>query len=878
MKVNICLDPTSYKTKPKEEAGKITNRIGKYARNIEIHEAAVAIANGRTFTPAIFRGGHRDKVSVEEIQLFPLDFDNGYPYEDVRDKLKKYGLPIAFSYHTFNSEPDYPKYRIVLCHIVPIREIWVMDLIFDILKKMFPEADEKCFERARMLFGGKGLIEYNDNAVFRIDRLIEEFQRYEYTKNSHNATSEIRRIASRYHIALEAEKYLYVRTYEGNVTVSTTTQQTDQENGFSDDKYIMSLNPNSSESYPKVVFTKAINGSESCSKDKKDKRITLQHVDISTLRDTCRLFSSFLNNEEDLTHEEHMLLALNLISIKGMKEVFFNCLENAGCDIEKWNYDWKFFKDKNYQPMCCEGNCRYEDECNHKANILLTLKSRDRVIKRVTEPDYVSIEESYSIMSNYLQEELTSPGSNNIVLIPGQTGIGKTHAYIEALKSIDTPVIIAVPTVDLKHEVAEKARGLAVAVPSFKDLSIPYMKAMEIQEIYDSGHFKEAREKLKEFKNELPDYYVALHDEIDRYLEGTAVIEEQKNNYIITHSQLFHIKTDAIKNYTVIVDEDILFTIMRNTKTIEKTSVEKAIENGFIPEHLADDLQEIIKSNDCGYIRLNNKDPCASYYSIEEQNKGGCRGNLNDLLLAGAACIDNDYIHYFTPSRLPRTKIIVMSATLSEDLYKLYFPDRNIIKHEVPMVRYKGRLIQNVSHSMSRTDMDKLIKEHGTFKVVEDMIFKAVNDKVEYEISFKKYIRECSLSCKMNYGATLGIDEYNGQNGLIIGTPHLDEKSYKLVACYMGIDVSNSHLASRRIRHKGYDFRMMTYKEDVLRKLQLYLLDSELEQAIGRSRLLRNDCKVYLFSNFPCEQAELVTDDFLIEKSSDTLQKDISET
>lgn len=35
---------------------------------------------------------------------------------------------------------------------------------------------------------------------------------------------------------------------------------------------------------------------------------------------------------------------------------------------------------------------------------------------------------------------------------------------------------------------------------------------------------------------------------------------------------------------------------------------------------------------------------------------------------------------------------------------------------------------------------------------------------------------------------------------------------------------------------------------------------------MGRARLLRNNCTVYLFSNYPCEQAELRGEDYLKEE------------
>ena len=49
------------------------------------------------------------------------------------------------------------------------------------------------------------------------------------------------------------------------------------------------------------------------------------------------------------------------------------------------------------------------------------------------------------------------------------------------------------------------------------------------------------------------------------------------------------------------------------------------------------------------------------------------------------------------------------------------------------------------------------------------------------------------------------------------------------------------------------------FADENLRLVQFWMIESELEQAIGRARLLRHDCTVHLFSNFPLKQAEMIT-------------------
>ena len=57
--------------------------------------------------------GFDKKELFKAMQLFALDFDDGTPYSVIRNRAKEYGLPICFSYHTFSSTEDKPKFRII---------------------------------------------------------------------------------------------------------------------------------------------------------------------------------------------------------------------------------------------------------------------------------------------------------------------------------------------------------------------------------------------------------------------------------------------------------------------------------------------------------------------------------------------------------------------------------------------------------------------------------------------------------------------------------------------------------------------------------------------------------------------------------------------
>ena len=92
----------------------------------------------------------------------------------------------------------------------------------------------------------------------------------------------------------------------------------------------------------------------------------------------------------------------------------------------------------------------------------------------------------------------------------------------------------------------------------------------------------------------------------------------------------------------------------------------------------------------------------------------------------------------------------------------------------------------------------------------------------------------------------------------IVGTPHLHESVYKLFGIALGINVENQELRYQQIKYGIYQFWLMTYDNLFLRRIQLWLIESELEQSVGRARILRNDCNVFLFSSFPLRQAEFI--------------------
>ena len=112
---------------------------------------------------------------------------------------------------------------------------------------------------------------------------------------------------------------------------------------------------------------------------------------------------------------------------------------------------------------------------------------------------------------------------------------------------------------------------------------------------------------------------------------------------------------------------------------------------------------------------------------------------------------------------------------------------------------------------------------------------------------------------QLHFGNTEGSNMLEGKDILVVGTPYHAEFLYKLAAVSMGIKFDEEEkMMLLTIDYNGYRLRFTTFADEKLRKIHLWMIESELEQAVGRARLLRNACTVHLFSNFPLSQAKMI--------------------
>lgn len=189
----------------------------------------------------------------------------------------------------------------------------------------------------------------------------------------------------------------------------------------------------------------------------------------------------------------------------------------------------------------------------------------------------------------------------------------------------------------------------------------------------------------------------------------------------------------------------------------------------------------------------------------------------------------------------------MLSATANEEICEYCFGEDNVTFYDCLEARLTGTLNQYYYNSMSRS----YIKGHPE---VFDEIKKFSG--FPHTISFKKY--EHLYGGDLHYGNCAGCDILKGENIDVVGTPHQPEWIYKLFAYSLGFDVDCEIKPNTKVEYNGYRFLFTTYADKILRNIQFYMINSEIEQAVGRARLLRCDCTVNVFSNFPLSQANMI--------------------
>lgn len=762
---------------------------------MSISEIATEVGeNGRTWCPAVFTNNKRSMANFAQAQLIALDFDEGITFDEVKSISDTYNLPMSFAYETFSSECC-DRFRVVFRLDAPITDNTTYKNAVVVLMTIFDKCDASCKDSARMFFGGKKVICFSQNNFITLESLEMNLNKYARDKNG----------------ATHADRFMrsFAKEHKIDINRHNSIVLGGKKSTFADDNINTNVEKLPCKKYRKNILNK--------------------------LNESCQLYNEFISDSEWLYYNELNGIALNLNHVETGSNVFLTTIAKSQYNTYKrdWEYYLKYYKKNQYFPMQCDSFCPYRDICQHNTNMLNTAHVNRKEIVRISQTEYVSLEEAQDAVKSCFIKAMNA-SDKRIHVIRAQTAIGKTRIYLNYLKCADTRCIIAVPTNILKNEVAEECINMginAMTTPSITDIKndIPPELYNKIQRLYETGRGRKVTSVIKKYLSEND------NDALSDYLNKKKELKNFKGHIITTHSYLLYMKKSQLKKYEVIIDEDILKTMIKSQVTVSVDKIKDALKLSF-PEEVKNKLTELAENAEYNdYFKLE---------PVECDVEPVCDFDLQQILRAEHFYSDKEYVHFYSTLSLKKVKYVVLSATADKYIYKAFFGKDRVKFHDCPQAKYKGQLKQYYKKPYSRN----FIKKNKN--AIEDT--KAVTGGLE-PITFKGY----SENDVIHFGNSEGCNFLKGQDLSIVGTPHQTDFIYKLLAFRLGGDINDS-IRYQEVSHNDFRFWFNTYKNELLRRIQFWLIESELEQTVGRARLLREDCTVWLFSNFPLTQSELI--------------------
>lgn len=890
MNVNLSLDSVSYKEKPRRgtpEAAQINNRIAKNpVRGIELSQAADFICNrGHAFSGTIFSDGKRCSDNFVSIQLCGLDFDGGIPYHEIEKMADYYDLPFCFSYHTFSSSPEKEKFRIVFLLDTEITNFDVAKMAIDMLMQIFPACDKSCSDVVRFFYGGKDLIAYQEKPIKLTDIADAYCRSLKEKKNSHY-TRELKNFAKKHNVAVDGKR-LRISEYHENGNFLPTTDNiytelgnflpnSDDGNAGEHPRYLI-------ERYQESNDTSSPHPSQSLSQAGQ-KRVG-RFAEIKYAGRYCRLYREF-EQGINIGHDGRFHIMLSLLQIRDGKKLFLDIIKGTGNDLKKWRSTINSpYHDSYNHEQSCE-KCPYYSECDHEGTLIKTVRKRageDNLKKEVRiqqQPEnYISLKEGRRRLRRNIAQAIES--FYHLTLIKAQTGIGKTHTYCDIIKEQYQcrRFLVALPNNNMKNEVGSELnkRGIPpesmVITPSHSEPGFPHELRRKIDEMYALGIYDQTVRIISDYIQDNKDSMSERDKKhLENFLEFKEKMRKEETRVVVTtHTRLSTLEDDFLKEFIIIVDEDILVSsFFLHTRDISLGTVRAVADDyGVCPESMRDFFTQILDAEDNKvYMIKDSAVASMCNLSLDMMQEVGLNENINDLFRATTFIKDDDTVHYYYPGKLPRTKCIILSATLDVGIYKKYFrlEDSDIVYIEEPLIKYKGQIIQYVAHPLGRSTLTEECMDE-----IASLVWNILGNDKKEDVKFITFMKYQNLIGERPYIANdlyfskcLGSNALKGKNVVVMGTPFVIDRSYKLIGAYLGLIDDREEPRVRRVTYRGLEFFHMTYSDPLLRQLQCYWLTGELEQAVGRARLLSQDKTVIVFASVPCEQAEYICKEYLI--------------
>lgn len=854
-KYKITVDTQPIIEKPNTDAEKLewSNRVGRSPQaEFTLKEISELIGNmHHSWCHATFDPQWINNENFDQSQLLVLDIDKGVSPQEALERCELYEIPLPNIICITLSEIDTSELNQheKLRRVRRYRMVWALDYPITclneydkLLKKYFyvafPEADH--VPAVQRWLPGKETIWFNDEtSLSPIDLMCIADVWSSSSIGSRGKTKKFKR----------------------------TQMPTTIHNGMSDN----------------VLKT---HNSYSIYKEGEKIGTRIRNFDWEGAAEECRLFSDLFYRKRKITNPELKGLYSAMRRIEGGSKLWKRLVEenpmidNKHLSIATW-YNTVIGKGDNpwelplikYAPNdpATQLYERFTDMHFKRGHLPQKLKSFPTLSLSVAEQR----------LEEFIKEAIgTSEAGWHVC--KAATAMGKTKAYID---NIQDGCLIAVPNHELKNEIAERMIESGKNFKVFpEEPELPERAQQELEQYRSIGDHIGAARFLKRMSSgfKLLDYGTPAKDikrvekNLQDYFSRMKLCINSSEPIITTHKRLLF--TEFPNHHTYIIDEDIIPTVfeigsftsadLRRLIHFNRNSNQKDIT---VLESLLEDV-----SSFGAYLRYVQPKKKLGYELFEDYN------SIRDALRVLSPKQDGAILPFFTcdhfivdlmdetdPNGDRRVYYIKRHLLPSDKKYILMSATANIRLLECAFTRVNWCDISNVEHQGERFQVSDLSLSRSSLSSKHNQ--KHVSIIVDYlsevdTISFKKYAHLFKKPSPLYFGKCSGSDIHNGDDIGVVGTPHVPTFVYRLMAASLGVKINTSdyELKELTVVHNGYKFRFMTFENESLRSIQFYFIESELIQATGRNRGLRNDSKCFLFSNFPLSGFEQMRLDNLV--------------
>lgn len=795
--------------------------------------------------------GSRKSENWRSQSVFYLDYDDGTTFDEILKRFDAASMRPNIIYNTLSDTPEKRKFRVVMFFdgIIDCKKtaLYLQSNLVDLFK-----SDPNCKTVERMIYPGYSVL-YLDEVENEIEDLFKTINTFVISKDKNgNNNFRIRGIK---------EYELKIDENDTPVYRITNLKSENKEAFECKRKIVEDFNWDKSFETIKIL-------------DDFNKGIRIKHAQIFGLASSLKYIKGGLLYMKNKMNEVNR--NLDRVDMYGNK---------ADPYVPSDFATLPFVNAKNYSPESLSKFSPYIEDHDYNNIIDATKWQNGRIDVLYNEPKMTLEDAENKLKVEFVKtiREITnlSPLRFNsfigdlydecedkisffktITIFKVPTGLGKTQ-QLEKIKN----VLIATKTNRLKNELSDRMDTVSnehYVTPDYPSFSNEYIN--DLISSYTNSNLYEQTSKLIKKISEGSTIridsivYTPTKDDIllaQLYKDENKKCRETFDTVITTHKRVI---LDTSFNHDILVfDECPLDTIVEHSKYVFNFSI-------FDNTPFKNDIEPIEKwvRNDLGFNQIVNTPTfeIKNYSKFAEFCALNGESNLIKLLDSDFIFRDNTCksskgeVVFISKKDLPNKHIIIMSATAPIHLYKHIFGDK-IKVIDISNVEKKGKIKQYTSKSWSRSSL--LRSSEKSLVNLKDL----VGDKpVITFMNFKKIFKNPSI---FHFGNTAGYDELKGLDIAVVGTDNKPIHVYFFYAKLTGMDIkgSDNTLDNRVIDWNGFRFRIMTFENETLKDIQLSIIESELIQAVGRNRNLRENCTTLLFSSLPLR----ISDEFIWDKN-----------